>query len=190
MFCWEPQWDQGTETFTLVPEKGWPILHRGTHGSLATADLDGDGYLELVVPSDDGHVYAYDLPGATVTWAGAAYDLARTGYVPPSGSRPEPDFLGELLVEGQMVATSGNPFREAVRLEFRHVADGPVVAGVFDVGGRMVRSLLDAPAVARGIHQVEWDGRDGAGATAAAGVYFVRIESSGFELVRRVVRVR
>jgi len=44
--------------------------------------------------------------------------------------------------------------------------------------------------VERGIHQVEWDGRDGAGAAAAAGVYFVRIESGGFEFVRRVVRIR
>ena len=44
--------------------------------------------------------------------------------------------------------------------------------------GRLVRTLVDG-ARSAGEHVARWDGRDGSGAPAAAGVYFVRLEAAG-----------
>jgi hypothetical protein len=37
-----------------------------------------------------------------------------------------------------------------------------------------------------GPHTVRWDGRDGGGHAAAAGIYFLRLESAGTTVTKRV----
>jgi len=57
---------------------------------------------------------------------------------------------------------------------------------IFDGAGRKVRALLSGSTDASA-HSVRWDGRDDGGTRLAAGVYFVRIEASGFTQARKVV---
>lgn len=88
----------------------------------------------------------------------------------------------------QLGAPVPNPFRVGLRLDFALPAEGDVVAEVFDVHGRCVwqRSMAGAGA---GAHSWVWDGRTDRGAQLAAGVYFVRIESGGQAVRRKVVRL-
>jgi hypothetical protein len=44
--------------------------------------------------------------------------------------------------------------------------------------------------MAAGAHRLEWDGRDGGGRRAPAGVYFVRLESARVRLETKVVKLR
>jgi len=60
---------------------------------------------------------------------------------------------------------------------------------VYDVQGRLVRSLLDEVRSA-GANQVNWDGRDSTGRGAASGTYFARLESGGMTSVKAMVLVR
>ena len=62
--------------------------------------------------------------------------------------------------------------------------------GVYDVAGRLVRTLLDGAHREAGPHAAVWDGRDDGGRGAAAGVYFYRLRAEGFEEVKRMVMVR
>jgi len=57
---------------------------------------------------------------------------------------------------------------------------------IFDVNGRWVCSLKN-DIFEPGRHSCSWDGRDGAGRKAAAGVYLVRMEADEFKAVRKVV---
>ncbi len=57
---------------------------------------------------------------------------------------------------------------------------------VYDVHGRLVRTLLRGPVDA-GVQRVAWDGRDEAGSRAAAGVYFVKTRAAGFSAAKKVV---
>ena len=189
LFCWEPQWNPTTSTFTLVLEKGWPIQLAESSGTPGVADLDGDGLLELVVPAEDGFIHAYDLPGASVAWAGAAYDWARTGFLPPAGAR-SPESAADLSSEADVAVVDGNPSQEAARDRFRQPVAGPAAAHIYDVSGRQVRVLLDAPQLAAGTHDIEWDGRDTAGEAVPAGVYFTRIRAGHHQMTQRVVKVR
>jgi hypothetical protein len=52
---------------------------------------------------------------------------------------------------------------------------GPVRLRVYDVSGRLVRTLVDGPQ-GKGHHDIPWDGKSGEGRRVGAGVYFVRLE--------------
>ncbi|MBK7366331.1 MAG: hypothetical protein IPJ04_00095 [Candidatus Eisenbacteria bacterium] len=62
-------------------------------------------------------------------------------------------------------------------------------AGVYDVAGRLVRTLQRGTLTA-GAHELEWDGNTDAGRAAEAGLYFVRMTADGREYGTRLVRVR
>jgi hypothetical protein len=83
-----------------------------------------------------------------------------------------------------------NPFRESTVLRF--AATSAWQAGtldVFDVNGRLVRSLALAPG-GPGEMEVRWDGRSGAGALAGPGAYFVRVALDDSRAMGTVLRVR
>jgi endonuclease I len=88
-----------------------------------------------------------------------------------------------------LFANSPNPFRSGTAIGFAVARAGRVTLRVYDVSGRLVRTLADG-AVAAGRGQVEWDGRDEAGAGVEAGLYFCRLEANGASDTRRLVRVR
>jgi flagellar hook assembly protein FlgD len=44
--------------------------------------------------------------------------------------------------------------------------------------------------MAAGVHSLEWDGRDGAGAFAPSGVYIVRMTAGGFTASRKIVLMK
>jgi hypothetical protein len=79
-----------------------------------------------------------------------------------------------------------SPFRDATAVRFELPAPGRVTLRVFDVAGRLVRSLVDG-TVAAGPHEVAWDGRRDDGPRAAAGVYFVRLSAPTLQRAGRVV---
>lgn len=67
-------------------------------------------------------------------------------------------------------------------------SNGRASVALYDVTGRLVRSLADGMFPA-GIHDVTWDGRDAGGMRVPGGVYFVRSISAGEETKLKVVVV-
>jgi hypothetical protein len=78
-----------------------------------------------------------------------------------------------------------NPARDAAEMRFAVPAPTKVQLEIFDVSGRLVRTLLREP-VAAGEHRITWDGRSGTGRPAGSGVYFARLVAPGFSQVRTV----
>jgi flagellar hook assembly protein FlgD len=60
---------------------------------------------------------------------------------------------------------------------------------VYDVAGRLVRTLVDGPLPA-GRHEARWNGRSEGGGAAASGVYFCRLTLPGSSKTRRMVLLR
>jgi flagellar hook assembly protein FlgD len=63
---------------------------------------------------------------------------------------------------------------------------GPVRVRLFDLRGRLVRSLLDDPYASSGYHDVRLDGRDDSGARLASGLYFYQIDSGDGQTVGKL----
>jgi endonuclease I len=83
-----------------------------------------------------------------------------------------------------------NPFNPSTVIRFsldRKVRDGSL--RVYDVTGRLVRTLHDGP-LAAGPHKVTWDGRDEAGARMASGTYLVRLLAGRQILVRKATLIK
>jgi flagellar hook assembly protein FlgD len=65
-------------------------------------------------------------------------------------------------------------------------APGPVRAGVWDVSGRLVRTLHDGTLRA-GIQDLTWDGCGPDGRPVAAGIYWIRIDGSTESTAQRLL---
>jgi hypothetical protein len=101
---------------------------------------------------------------------GTDYDqmLPKTVYLLPPTPTP---FHGGTMVQ------YGLPKLAQVRLQ------------VFDVGGRLVRTLVNG-IEAPGIKSVKWNGTDNQEIPAGAGVYLLRLETGGTVKVQRAVLLR
>jgi PKD repeat protein len=67
-----------------------------------------------------------------------------------------------------------NPLNPTATLTFTTSRAGFVKVELYDVGGRLVRTILDEPMLASGVHEVRIDGRGARGGTLASGIYFIR----------------
>jgi len=100
--------------------------------------------------------------------------------------------VGEAVAGRERFALHGsrvNPAAGSAEIRFQVPARTAVTLAVFDVTGRVIRTLARRPFDA-GLHSVVWDGADGNGNPVASGVYYCRMQSSGFTAVRPVVLSR
>lgn len=79
-----------------------------------------------------------------------------------------------------------NPFRGSTSMQLSIARDGHARIAVYDLVGRRVRTLVDAP-LAAGRQTLVWDGRDDGGRAVAAGLYMVRFDTPGAQQSRRLV---
>jgi len=71
-----------------------------------------------------------------------------------------------------------NPFNPHTTITYAMPADGIVRLQIYDLRGRLVRTLVDETASA-GWHEVSWNGRDMSGDEVSSGVYLTRLEAGG-----------
>ena len=82
-----------------------------------------------------------------------------------------------------------NPFNPTTTIEYELPASGEVASDIFDIQGRVVRSLLRGTKNA-GIYQTHWDGNSATGKPVASGVYFCTIRFDGHILVSKLLLIR
>ncbi len=76
-----------------------------------------------------------------------------------------------------LVIATPNPFNPQVAIRYDVATPGPLAIRVFDLRGRLVRTLL-AGAQPAGSGEIRWDGLDEQGGAAAAGTYLVRLDTA------------
>lgn len=117
-------------------------------------------------------------------WTGA-----RWGYVVGVGD-PSP---GSAAARFSLEPVAPNPAPGAAVLRFAVPASGGAGAAVnlavYDVAGRMVRTLLAGPQDP-GEHSITWNGTNTGGARVGSGIYFVALSAPSVHLVRRLVLLR
>jgi hypothetical protein len=90
------------------------------------------------------------------------------------------DFLGQ---------NHPNPFQTGTGIHFSLARAGRVDLRIYDVGGRVLRTLVDKD-LAAGRHDVQWQGEDDRGARVPPGVYFYRLVTPGFTQTRKMLMIR
>jgi M6 family metalloprotease-like protein len=156
---------------------GWPLPGPAGKGALpVVADLEGDGRLDLVVPSEIGTattLIAYDLgvaEGPGSVWTGYRGGAGHRGIVTAAPLAPAArSFVDEIFVYPNPVDG------DAATIHFSLGGDATVEVEILDAMGRVVaRPAAGEPLPGRTDHEVIWDVRD-----AASGVYLVRLAVKG-----------
>jgi hypothetical protein len=83
-----------------------------------------------------------------------------------------------------------NPFNPQTTISFELAHEGAAHLAVFDVSGRLVRTLLAGEIRTAGRHDQLWNGLDDSGKSVATGVYFYHLKVDGFEQTRRMALIK
>jgi hypothetical protein len=202
--------DSGYSTDNLAPNvpSGLLVSYQiGSGSHLAWDDpVDGDfRYFKIYRSTNSGFIPgpANLLHSTTATaWTDASFS-GGTAYYKLSAV----DFSGNESGTASTTTTTGigdppallrfalhaampNPFGLSTTIRYDVPAlGGAVRLSIHDVGGRLVRSLVD-DVEAPGAKSITWDGRDRSGRMLPAGIYLVRMQAADFVQMRKLVLSR
>jgi hypothetical protein len=195
----------GTIPFTIQ----W-VHGAGPEAKVTINLLDGASSTNIITNTpDDGEYEWYDYCGVPAS-ANKKVEVIYTAGDKPTGTPPPGYILGsdqsdnpfqisrecpEGLIAGrgdrlpralELGAPHPNPTATEVGMSYALPKPAHVRIIVFDAAGRVVRRLVDETRVA-GVFEAHWDLRGGDGAATAPGLYFVRMQVSGWRQERKVV---
>lgn len=144
--------------------------------------------LSIAVPAGFNHVVVHwDAPGTLCQDYGPIFladNVTVTRAAPPAAV----DDWGSRGAR-QLHPPAPNPFQVATRIRFALPVAGRVGLNVYDMAGRLVRTLLNEVLPA-GDRSVAWNGLDASGHEVSAGVYLLRLEAAGARESRRIIVLR
>ncbi len=134
------------------------------------------GFVDHVAGVHHYQLYAADIHGNLS--AGALLSPGQTSTVtgvPSAALRLHPNFP--------------NPFNPVTTIRFELPSAGSARLAVYDVAGRLVRTLVDGGLTA-GSHEAVWDGNDASGRAVGSGLYLARLTCGGSALTVRMGLIR
>ncbi len=88
--------------------------------------------------------------------------------------------IGGLATSYSLNQNYPNPFNPTTQIRFSVSRRENVTLSVYDVHGRLVRTLVDQAVYSPGNYLANWDGTNNAGQRVASGTYFARIIAGSF----------
>ena len=186
----------------LFEQYGVSIVFTGHNHYYARAEVGGvthittgggGGPLHTPVPNSPNVVLAVQ----TYQYSRITIEGTRLGFAAVNGAAVLDSFVIDKVsaveaatpVATMLHAARPNPFNPRTTLSFDLPAAGPVRLAVFDLAGRLVRTLVaeERPA---GVGEAFWDGCDASGRAMASGTYFARLEAGGRREATRLSLVR
>jgi len=188
----------------VLGETGMLGLSLGSGSSLAEASGMLTGVLAgpVSIPGVQGTISfpAEDSDASVFRWNGEGWDRLDSFF---QGGRISAQVVqGGIYILGQAPGISSpslpaqvelqgnnpNPFTAQTVIRFATPVQGHVSMKVFDLSGRLVRTLANED-MAPANHSVTWDGTDDNGRPLGAGVYFCRLEAQGRVLTQKIMMV-
>jgi PKD repeat protein len=152
----------------------------GAEGSLAVFWLGADSSSAIVVPAvwdTLQNEVRFCTPGRGIAGlyalAGCLVGQEQPGLPPVLALRCQP-----------------NPMRRAMQINLALPRSMRVTLAIYDVSGRLVRSLLKDVEAAAGERASSWDARDDSGQYVAPGIYYCRLVAGSSQLWRKLAVVK
>ena len=158
--------DDGTIGDGLA-DSGEPIylIHRTGYIVTSATPSTWPDDQSIVRPSPDSSAL---VPHTTASPTQAPFSPGRAAETPAESATKIPS-----IASAPSLQVWPNPFNTTIHLSFHLSQAAFVHAAIYNIQGQLVRTLVNAPLHA-GVHQMQWDGRDERGHSAATGPYFAR----------------
>jgi subtilisin family serine protease len=168
--------DSYTVCFSADGGESWEIVATGVTTQSVIADvplLNTEQALYRVYAYQGEEIVGYDTSDEVFT-------------ISATGAGVEADMKPTVFMLRPNVP---NPFVGTTMLRFDLPRDVSVTLNIYDVQGRLVKSLIDQGLTA-GRYSIGWDGRDTNGDRVASGVYYYKIQAGRWTDTQRMVVVR
>jgi hypothetical protein len=147
-------------------------------GTDVTAGGSGEvAVLTFTVLSDD---YTVEIESA---------DLRGSGNLPLDADLEGFESSPELPMAFRFVQNVPNPFNPVTQIAYHVPYESAVSIRIYDVSGRLVRTLVDRVSEP-GRHVAVWDGSTDSGASVGSGVYFCTMEAPDFHESRKMMLLK
>lgn len=166
---------------------------------LGDADDDGDMEIALSFQGVDDSLYVYDE-----VWNADSLRYDRT--IRTRMENPTRAFVRIISMDGMAVSSEPNdlilptdyildqnypnPFNPSTTIRFTLPLDKAVSVRIYDVSGRVVRTLIDHQFMYKGAHEITWNGETEAGVQAASGTYLYSLQYGNFRQTRTMVLLK
>ncbi|MBD3349020.1 MAG: T9SS type A sorting domain-containing protein [Candidatus Eisenbacteria bacterium] len=107
----------------------------------------------------------------------------------PGAAGSEPENERGLPATFTLRQNAPNPFNPVTTIRYELPVDSDVLVSVYNVAGKLVRTLVDG-RVEAGYHRAVWDGTDEKGRSVASGVYMYRLTAGGHRSRRMMVLLK
>ncbi len=176
---------------------GLYVIFRVPEGTVSEAEGYGGGPALGYTSAEDG--YAGWISADGEEWVKIHPDFGFA--VQPTFVSRDPSMLhknmarddGELarpkVLATALYPAAPNPFNPQTTLKFSLQKPGSVDLAVYNLKGELVKRLVSG-SVDAGEHEIQWNGRDRAGASLASGVYFARFVSGKVTMTQRLVLIQ
>jgi glycosidase len=188
-------------------QNGIVVANLDASGGAVTVSLSTSGNPPNIEGVSNGVQYIasdlYNATSTTITFGGGNAELTvnlppygfavyvldvvqRTLELPPLVGVTEDDNLPKTTALEQNYP---NPFNPTTTIRFQVSNHADVSLQVFDILGRLVKTLVSEPLSA-GSYSMTWDGTNSSGQEVGTGVYFYRLRTDEQSMVKRMLLVR
>ena len=137
----------------------------------------------------------------TVGVALACLVCADTGHAETGYADSPPFALNTAAISGtddsdgvpkvtQLGLCAPNPFNPSTVIRFDLAQAATTRLAIYDLRGRLVRTLVGPEVIAPGQHELVWDGRDDRGTAVSGGIYVYRLTADGFTAAHSMTLVK
>jgi hypothetical protein len=154
----------------------------------------GSAYLNMCgdymqIDTDSNYVYVEWTDHRNGHTSNSYIATASRALPVPSGVEEKPTGNPWANHKFELAPSRPNPVMSGTELAFSLEQPSQACLKVYDLAGRLVRTLVDGP-LAAGPHSARWDAKDNAGSSVPSGVYFYRLESGGLTATKQLVVAR
>lgn len=166
-------WINTFDGVTAAPGDQLAVFNDDSTGlSAATRHVGADGSVVVSLPYDLRFIRMAPTAKMNQPASLSARTLVLMDVISSFGALPLEPVVGVPVPEAAFcVGAHPNPFNPLTNIEYDLPRSGHLTLKIFDVQGKLIRTLVDE-RVAAGPGHVTWDGTDAAGRGTASGLYF------------------
>jgi len=162
------------DIYLIRTDKEGDTLWTKTYGGIGS-----DMGFSVQQTSDGGYI----ITGGTESFGAGDLDVYLMKIRPDVGIREDTkDKMQEVKLH-----IYPNPSNQKIVISYSLSAKREISLKVYDISGRLVRTLLKSKGLEPRVYRVIWDRRDDLGKKVREGIYFLRLETEKQTLIRKLV---